>query len=97
MPFAASLPVVVSDLKTFQRFVEDGKNGLIAPRDNPRALADEIIQLLRNHPMRLRLGAAGLADSERYDWDRIALSAEGDYLMLLRGKQDLTETKREGS
>jgi len=81
--FAAGLPVIVSDLKTFERFVEDGKNGLVAPRDNPRVLADEIIRLLSNSSLRLRLGEAGLTDSERYDWDRIAVSAETDYLRLL--------------
>ena len=82
--FAASLPVIVSDLKTFERFVKHEKNGLVAPRDDPRALAGQITRVLRNSSLRLRLGAAGLADSEWYDWSRIAMTAESDYLRLLQ-------------
>src|SRR5207253_7610262 len=40
--FAAGLPVVVSDLKTFRRFVHPGLNGLVFERGKPKALAEAI-------------------------------------------------------
>jgi D-inositol-3-phosphate glycosyltransferase len=52
--------------------VEDGVTGrLVEPRD-PRALAQAITALLKDEPLRARMGAAGLARvRERFTVDRM--------------------------
>ena len=80
--FAVGLPVVVSDLKTFERLVVNGVNGLVVPRGDSQALADVLLAMLSDTELRYRLGSNARQYAERYDWRRIAQEAEADYLRM---------------
>lgn len=52
------LPVVCSNINAFLEIVEDGRNAIIIPKDNPVALATAVIHLIENAHLRQELGLA---------------------------------------
>jgi glycosyltransferase involved in cell wall biosynthesis len=71
--YAAGKPVVVTDTGGMGEVVEDGKSGLVVPPDNAEALANALLEILRDPRQMWRMGARAreLAQTE-YSWDRIA-------------------------
>jgi glycosyltransferase involved in cell wall biosynthesis len=51
--------------------VRDGENGWLVPF-GAEALREKIELLRDDSPRRVRMSAAAVASSRRYDWDRIA-------------------------
>lgn len=87
---ATGVPVVATDIRGCRETVVDGKTGRLIPLGDSRALADAIIQVLRDAPGRAAMGkrARALAE-ERFDqrlvfrrvadaYTEIAGSAPGD-------------------
>ena len=65
------IPVVVSDADGPAEVVDDGKTGLIVPREDVNASAAALEKLVASHALRSRLGAAGrLHVVENYDWEK---------------------------
>ena len=58
---AAGCPVVTTDVPAVNEIVRDGENGLLAPYDDPEALAAAICRLLDDPDLRARLVAGGHA------------------------------------
>ncbi len=52
----AGKPVVASDIEGVREIIKSGKNGLLVPAKEHRALADAILNLLRKKDLALRLG-----------------------------------------
>ena len=52
-------PMVVSDARGFADTVLHEETGLVVPKDDPPALADAIVRLLRDHDLATRLGRNG--------------------------------------
>jgi phosphatidyl-myo-inositol alpha-mannosyltransferase len=70
--FACAVPVVSSDIPGYRDVMTD-ETGLLVPPGEPAALAEGIVTLLEDEPLRQRLGAAARAVAvERYAWDSIA-------------------------
>jgi phosphatidylinositol alpha-mannosyltransferase len=70
--FACAVPVVSSDIDGY-RDVMTAETGLLVPPGDPAALAEGIVRLLEDEPLRQRLGTAARAVAvERYAWDSIA-------------------------
>ena len=70
--FACAVPVVSSDIDGY-RDVMTAETGLLVPPGDPAALAEGIVGLLEDEPLRQRLGAAARTVAvERYAWDSIA-------------------------
>lgn len=62
---AAGLPVVATPDNGALQQVRDGETGLLVPHDSPRAVAAALRRLLRDAPLRRRLGSALRAHVER--------------------------------
>lgn len=56
---AASLPVIATDCLGPLRLIEDGKTGLIVPRENPQAMADAIAKLVKTPDLAARIADDG--------------------------------------
>jgi glycosyltransferase involved in cell wall biosynthesis len=56
---ACSTPVIATRAGGIPEAIEDGRDGLLVPPQDHAALAQAIIRLLRDVPLRRRLGAAG--------------------------------------
>lgn len=69
---AASLPVVTSDLPVFREYLTDGKDVVMVPVGDPRALAEAMERVVRDEELRAGLRAAGPALARRYSWESSA-------------------------
>jgi glycosyltransferase involved in cell wall biosynthesis len=70
---AMSLPVVASDLPAFREFLIPGENAILVPPGNPSRLAEAIVRLLDDEPLRMRMAAANLELFERrFQLDAVA-------------------------
>ncbi len=70
--WAMSLPVVATACLGPKRIVADGRNGLLAPVGEPRAMADAIERLIADPALAAALAAEGRREAERYTMARIA-------------------------
>ena len=69
---ACGTPVVASRVGGLASTVVDGKTGYLVPWRCPEPFAERIELLLRNEPLRLALGAAGVERMRAYDWSVVA-------------------------
>jgi glycosyltransferase involved in cell wall biosynthesis len=65
-------PVVTTDVGEFPVLVRDAGCGLVVPPENPKALAEGIITLLRDEGLRKKMGENALKMAEKLSWDNIA-------------------------
>jgi glycosyltransferase involved in cell wall biosynthesis len=80
---ASGLPMVASDLNTFKCIIEDGCNGVVTKRGDPKALADAIIYLLENEDVRKKMGVNARKKVENYSWEKVAEMTEKVYEQLI--------------
>ena len=70
--FACAVPVVSSDIDGYRDVMTD-ETGMLVPPGDPAALAEAIVTLLEDEPLRQRLGGAARAVAiENYSWGSIA-------------------------
>jgi sugar transferase (PEP-CTERM/EpsH1 system associated) len=82
---ATGLPVVATDVGGNREVVADGRTGLLVPARSHAALAEAILQLVRNPERTRRLGAAARRRvEEEFDLRRVVARYEQLYLSLLR-------------
>jgi glycosyltransferase involved in cell wall biosynthesis len=62
--FAMGRPVVASERSTLRGYLDDGRNGLVVPAEDPPELRAAIMRLLGDSDLASRLGAAGRSDVE---------------------------------
>jgi glycosyltransferase involved in cell wall biosynthesis len=68
---ACGVPLVVTNVGGLPEVVEDGKNGLVVPSQNPERLAAAIAQMLGDEPLRKRFGENGRQVlREKFDLDQ---------------------------
>jgi phosphatidyl-myo-inositol alpha-mannosyltransferase len=70
--FAAGTPVVASDIAGYRDVVRDGRDGLLTPRGDARALAEALRALALDPARRTRMAAAARERAERFAWPHVA-------------------------
>ncbi|MCK4401029.1 GT4 family glycosyltransferase PelF [bacterium] len=84
---ACSKPVVATNVGGIPEVVDDGRTGILVPPENPQALADGIIRLLKNKEEARRMGLAGRKRVEQYfDINFTVEKTEQIYERLLQKK-----------
>jgi len=63
---ACGLPVIATGVGGIPEFIEDGVNGFIVPAGNAEDMADRMIELLNDFPLRQKMGLAGRARVEEH-------------------------------
>src|SRR5262249_53118490 len=82
---ACGVPAVVARRGGMPEVVEDGKTGFIVEPANVDALANAIIKLFDDEPMRQRMGQAALQRvKDHFTWERIADSLLNEYNRMLQ-------------
>ena len=77
--WSAGLPVIAGDIAPLREVVREGIDGLHAANE-PRAIADAILALLRDPDRARRMGAAGRERLEReFSWPAVAKRTEATY------------------
>jgi phosphatidyl-myo-inositol alpha-mannosyltransferase len=75
---AAGTAVVASDLPAFRRVLQDGRCGVLVPRDNPTLLANATAELLLDEVSRRDIQERGHLRAGDFDWDYVV----GDVLAV---------------
>jgi len=77
---AAGVPVATQRVGEYGEMVQDGVTGLLAPPDDPAALACSVVALLRDPGLCQRLGQAAREDvRNRFIWPALAETALAAY------------------
>lgn len=89
MEFMACLkPVVASDVGGCKELIMDGETGFIVPENDPKALAERIIELLGNKDLRQQMGQKGRVRIEaHFTSQEMARKTEKLYVELLENKK----------
>ena len=58
---SCSVPVLTTNMRPLDEVVEDGRTGFLLPPNDHHSFASKILELLENHELRSRMGAAGRA------------------------------------
>ena len=72
---ACGTPSVASNSPGLCEAVQDGKTGFLVPHGDIPALAEKLLLLLRDTPLRQRMGTAALEWARHLNWDRTAAEA----------------------
>jgi phosphatidylinositol alpha-mannosyltransferase len=70
--FAASAPVIASDIPGYRDVVRDGVDGLLVAPGDALALAEALRHLALNEPLRARMALAARERAERFAWPCVA-------------------------
>ena len=82
---AASKAVLGTRIPGLVDAVKEGETGILVEPDRPDALADAMIALHEDAPLRRSLGRAGRKWAERFTWDQVAREQEAAYLEAAAG------------
>ena len=78
--WSAGLPVIAGDIAPLREVVREGVDGLHV-RNDARAIADAVLELLRDPERARRMGAAGRERVQReFSWPAVARRTEAAYL-----------------
>lgn len=84
---AMKVPCVVTDVRGCREAVEHGRNGLLVPLGDVRALAEAILEILLDPEKARRMGEEGRRIAlERFDERRVFEKVKCEYARLLREK-----------
>jgi glycosyltransferase involved in cell wall biosynthesis len=65
-------PAIVTSVGDLPNMVEDGKDGLVIPPKDPKALAEAVVKLLKDDELRKQMGRNALKKAQELSWDNIA-------------------------
>ena len=79
--FRAGTPVVTTSPEAMPYLVENERTGLLSPVGDAKALAANVIRLLRDSDLAARIAENAYGESHKYEWDVV----RGQWLSLYRG------------
>lgn len=80
---ACETPIVCSDIMGFRDVVADGREALMVPCGDRRALADSLARVLDDDALRTRLGATGRQRALGYGWPHVTARVLDVYASVL--------------
>ncbi|HTA14567.1 MAG TPA: lysylphosphatidylglycerol synthase domain-containing protein [Solirubrobacteraceae bacterium] len=92
--FAASTPVVTSNIPGYRDVARDGVEGLLVPPGDALALAEALRTLALDPARRAAMAAAARARAERFSWTHVAEEVIDTYEQAIAVGQPQTRTAR---
>jgi phosphatidylinositol alpha-mannosyltransferase len=81
---AAGAPIVCSDIHGYKGVVQRGRQGILTPPHDAKALSAGIAELLASPELRARMGASGQERAEQFSWERVTAKVEEYYRFVIR-------------
>jgi phosphatidylinositol alpha-mannosyltransferase len=81
---AAGTPIVCSDIHGYKGVVQRGRQAILVPPRDAKALAAGISELLANPTLRDRMGAEGLERAGQFSWEHVTARVEAYYGFVIR-------------
>ncbi len=69
---ASGIPIVATNVGSNDEIIDNGIDGLLAEPDNPEALAEKIIELIRNPDLRRRISMNAVQKSKQFSIEKTA-------------------------
>lgn len=86
---ACEVPVIVTDVDGFKEVVDNGDSGIMVPRKNPKAMAEEINKLIEYPELRKEIGQKQRKRViENYNWIDNVKKMEGIYKKMIEEHQN---------
>ncbi len=82
---ASGLPIVASDITGFRNVVNEGKDAILFPPENPERLADAVERVLDQPELARALVVEGRNTVSGYAWTKVADMIESVYLDVVPG------------
>jgi phosphatidyl-myo-inositol alpha-mannosyltransferase len=81
---AAGTAIVASDIHGYKGVVRRGREGLLVPPRDPKAIAAAVARLLNDDEERLEMAAAGRLRAEEFSWPRVTAKVDEFYGVVIR-------------
>jgi phosphatidylinositol alpha-mannosyltransferase len=81
---AAGAPIVASDIHGYKGVVRRGREALLVPPKEPKALAAAIGRLLSDRELATAMSAAGPLRAEEFSWPRVTAKVDDYYGFVIR-------------
>lgn len=88
---ATSKPIVASDIPGYAGLISQGVEGLLVKPSDEKALAGAILTLLKDKPMRGKMGESGKKKAKDYSWDVVAQKVMDYYQHLLQKRNKVVD------
>ena len=76
---ACGLPIVATNVRGLSEIIVDDQNGFTVEPENPEAIADRVLQLLRDDQLRSKIGENNRHNAKQYSWDDVVRRLESVY------------------
>ncbi|MBI2831821.1 MAG: glycosyltransferase family 4 protein [Chloroflexi bacterium] len=80
---ATGKPIVASNIEGYASVLTHGSEGLLVPPRDAHLLAEALLSLMRDEPLRQKMGQNGLRTAQNYSWERVARRVLDYYERLL--------------
>jgi phosphatidylinositol alpha-mannosyltransferase len=80
---ATGRPIVTTNIDGYATVVTHGEEGLLVPPRDSHALADALIQVLSDEPLRRKMGQKGILRAQEFSWDKIIYRVVDYYKQVL--------------
>ena len=80
---ATNRPLVASNIEGYASVMTNGAEGLLVPPKNTEKLAEALISLINDQPLREQMGARGRIKALEYDWEQIAKRIADYYVEVI--------------
>jgi phosphatidylinositol alpha-mannosyltransferase len=81
---AAGTAIVCSDIHGYKGVVRRGREALLVPPRDPKALAAAMARILRDDPLRERMAASGIVRADEFSWERVTAKVDDYYSFVIR-------------
>ena len=68
--------LAVTDIGGHREYSHDGETALLSPPKHPQALAENVLRLVKNNELRVRLARQGHFNIQQFTWNRAVNSFE---------------------
>jgi phosphatidylinositol alpha-mannosyltransferase len=89
---AVGKPVIASKIAGYSCVLTQDSEGLFAPPKNAAKLSEALVQMLKDEPMRQKMGREGIVKAQKYDWKNIASQVLNFYTETLKKKESRENT-----
>ncbi len=80
---ATGRPIVATNIDGYATVVRNGEEGILVPPRDSESLAEALVRLLNDEPLRRSMGEKGLLRAQEFSWDEIALRVVEYYREVL--------------
>jgi phosphatidyl-myo-inositol alpha-mannosyltransferase len=81
---AAGTAIVASDIHGYKGVVRRGREGLLVPPREPKAIAAAVARLLGDDALRTAMGRAGRERADEFSWERVTAKVDDFYGLIIR-------------